>query len=241
MRWTEARAWPRAAPTPRTSSSVHMFEAAGPSAGATGRPGPSPTCLASSWLAQPPPLEAKRSGGRKDNWTGCIDEVLLAPQDEAPRLQAPTKPSRATRWVRLLVASRPSIDADRPPNNRRREGPSSSTTCWCGPATGPRARPEVPGAPTPTTTALLIDEFQDTDPIQVELAVRGRRRSEGRAALDDARRRAGRLFFVGDPKQAIYRFRRADIGLFLPSATASAAAPSISPPTSGRFPASSTG
>ena len=46
---------------------------------------------------------------------------------------------------------------------------------------------------------LLIDEFQDTDPLQTEIA----------DAI--ARGEVGRLFFVGDPKQSIYRFRRADI------------------------------
>ena len=67
-------------------------------------------------------------------------------------------------------------------------------------------------------THLLLDEFQDTDPLQIELAVliatvgdRRRRRGSGRTC----RSTAGRLFFVGDPKQSIYRFRRADIGLFL--------------------------
>jgi ATP-dependent exoDNAse (exonuclease V) beta subunit len=49
---------------------------------------------------------------------------------------------------------------------------------------------------------LLIDEFQDTDPIQVELA--------SYIAGDVP----GKLFYVGDGKQSIYRFRRADIELF---------------------------
>ena len=46
---------------------------------------------------------------------------------------------------------------------------------------------------------LLIDEFQDTDPLQTEIA----------DAI--AQGEQGCLFFVGDPKQSIYRFRRADI------------------------------
>lgn len=56
---------------------------------------------------------------------------------------------------------------------------------------------------------LLIDEFQDTDPIQVELALL--------IACDDPAEPPGdgALFFVGDPKQSLYRFRRADIGLYL--------------------------
>jgi ATP-dependent helicase/nuclease subunit A len=67
---------------------------------------------------------------------------------------------------------------------------------------------------------LLLDEFQDTDPIQIELAVRIAAADPGG---DDARTlpwwevpvAPGRLFVVGDPKQSIYRFRRADISLFL--------------------------
>ncbi|MCC7075989.1 MAG: UvrD-helicase domain-containing protein [Acidimicrobiia bacterium] len=64
---------------------------------------------------------------------------------------------------------------------------------------------------------LLLDEFQDTDPIQIELAVLIASVIEG-VAPDDwtaVEPEAGRLFFVGDPQQSIYRFRRADISLFL--------------------------
>jgi len=64
---------------------------------------------------------------------------------------------------------------------------------------------------------MLIDEFQDTDPIQVELAVRIASADLDQEGKDwqDLSVEPGRIFFVGDPKQSIYRFRGADIGLFL--------------------------
>src|ERR671910_135716 len=67
---------------------------------------------------------------------------------------------------------------------------------------------------------LLIDEFQDTDPIQIELAVliAAPGTDVGEAPWDEIEPRPGHLFFVGDPKQSIYRFRRADISLFLRAA-----------------------
>jgi ATP-dependent exoDNAse (exonuclease V) beta subunit len=67
---------------------------------------------------------------------------------------------------------------------------------------------------------LLIDEFQDTDPIQIELAVliAGPDSGSGNVAWDQVEVRPGHLFFVGDAKQSIYRFRRADISLFLRAA-----------------------
>lgn len=67
---------------------------------------------------------------------------------------------------------------------------------------------------------LLLDEFQDTDPIQVELAVlvTSDDPEAARKPWHEIVPTAGRLFFVGDPKQSIYRFRRADIALFLQAA-----------------------
>ncbi|MBA2574631.1 MAG: UvrD-helicase domain-containing protein [Nocardioidaceae bacterium] len=63
---------------------------------------------------------------------------------------------------------------------------------------------------------LLLDEFQDTDPIQIEIAVRIAGGADASAAnWRDVRMPAGSLFVVGDPKQSIYRFRRADIGMYL--------------------------
>lgn len=61
---------------------------------------------------------------------------------------------------------------------------------------------------------LLIDEFQDTDPLQVELAalIAGGRDWSGDWRSTPVA--GGRLFFVGDPKQSIYRFRRADIAVY---------------------------
>lgn len=68
-------------------------------------------------------------------------------------------------------------------------------------------------------TRLLLDEFQDTDPIQIELAVLIAAADGGPAIGDrpwhDIEIDPGRLFLVGDPKQSIYRFRRADIGVYL--------------------------
>jgi ATP-dependent helicase/nuclease subunit A len=61
---------------------------------------------------------------------------------------------------------------------------------------------------------LFVDEFQDTDPIQAEVLLllagaAGPERDWTRLPL-----RPGALFVVGDPKQSIYRFRRADIDIY---------------------------
>ena len=63
---------------------------------------------------------------------------------------------------------------------------------------------------------LLLDEFQDTDPIQIEIAVRiAGGAAATQAQWEDVHVPTGSLFVVGDPKQSIYRFRRADISMYL--------------------------
>lgn len=59
---------------------------------------------------------------------------------------------------------------------------------------------------------LLVDEFQDTDPLQAALAGWLASAVEDDGALEHAR--PGALFVVGDPCQSIYRFRRADVAVF---------------------------
>ncbi len=63
---------------------------------------------------------------------------------------------------------------------------------------------------------ILIDEFQDTDPIQYEILLYLAEQA-GRHAKDwrNVRLAPGKVFVVGDPKQSIYAFRRADIEAYL--------------------------
>lgn len=63
---------------------------------------------------------------------------------------------------------------------------------------------------------ILLDEFQDTDPLQIEIAVRIAAGVDGgRDRWQDCPVPDGSLFVVGDAKQSIYRFRRANITTFL--------------------------
>ena len=73
------------------------------------------------------------------------------------------------------------------------------------PSHGPRVRLDLARR----FRAVLLDEYQDTDPLQLDIVM-------AIATPPGAPQpRPGQLFFVGDPKQSLYRFRRADIDLFL--------------------------
>jgi ATP-dependent helicase/nuclease subunit A len=63
-------------------------------------------------------------------------------------------------------------------------------------------------------THLLVDEFQDTDPLQAELLLLLAADDPAETHYLQARPIPGKLFVVGDPKQSIYRFRRADVTLY---------------------------
>src|SRR5439155_17542089 len=61
---------------------------------------------------------------------------------------------------------------------------------------------------------ILIDEFQDTDPLQAEIAFYLASEPGHTGDWRSLRLVPGKLTVVGDPKQSIYRFRRADIALY---------------------------
>ncbi|UPK01438.1 UvrD-helicase domain-containing protein [Bradyrhizobium sp. 170] len=61
---------------------------------------------------------------------------------------------------------------------------------------------------------ILVDEFQDTDRVQSEILFSIAATDERVERWEERRLRPGSLFLVGDPKQAIYRFRGADIEIY---------------------------
>lgn len=92
-----------------------------------------------------------------------------------------------------------------------------------------REHPTVQGELAERYQHVLIDEFQDTDPLQAEIVWR----ITGNPTSDDWRTwpsRTGARFVVGDPKQSIYRFRGADASTYAQlteSLTADAASMSV--------------
>jgi ATP-dependent helicase/nuclease subunit A len=60
--------------------------------------------------------------------------------------------------------------------------------------------------------AILVDEFQDTDPVQYEILLfLAEQPDKSAASWRDIELAPGKLFVVGDPKQSVFAFRRADI------------------------------
>jgi ATP-dependent helicase/nuclease subunit A len=156
-------------------------------------------------------------GGRKENWDGHADDIkaLLSEANSAKDgiVEAVVQAALADLLVGLADLT------VRAAEERRREGGLEFHDLLVQARALLRTHPEVTARLHATYTHLLIDEFQDTDPIQLELAVRiaSDGPPDGDAASDwhDWPVPPGRLFFVGDPKQAIYRFRRADVAVFL--------------------------
>src|SRR5262249_34152588 len=64
-------------------------------------------------------------------------------------------------------------------------------------------------------TPIFVDEFQDADPLQAELLLLLAAADPAVRAWRDVTPASGKLFLVGDPKQSVYRFRRADVGIYL--------------------------
>ena len=61
---------------------------------------------------------------------------------------------------------------------------------------------------------FFVDEFQDTDPLQAEILMLLAADDPNEMNWRAVRPIHGKLFLVGDPKQSIYRFRRADAALY---------------------------
>ena len=116
--------------------------------------------------------------------------------------------------VRLLTRARSHAAADRRRLNTLNYGDLLMLT-----ARVLRGNAEVRHALQQKYQFLFVDEFQDTDPIQAEIAflLAADEKSASDSTSCDWRTvalRSGALFVVGDPKQSIYRFRRADIDIY---------------------------
>src|ERR1051325_10836428 len=78
-----------------------------------------------------------------------------------------------------------------------------------------RDHPTVRARIKQTYRAILVDEFQDTDPVQYEIILYlGERAASHQIDWQNIDLEPGKLFIVGDPKQSIFAFRRADIEAF---------------------------
>jgi ATP-dependent exoDNAse (exonuclease V) beta subunit len=159
-------------------------------------------------LSNLPPLRC--SYGRQENWNGVVNEVREAcAAAESARSQILDAVRGAVLLELLPRLIKFVLNAA---DERRVEGRLTFHDLLVHARSLLRGGGDAVAALRRRYKWILVDEFQDTDPIQVELAARLASAAEGAGELRTSR--PGGLFVVGDPKQSIYRFRRADIELF---------------------------
>jgi ATP-dependent exoDNAse (exonuclease V) beta subunit len=152
--------------------------------------------------------------GRAGNWDVPITEVRDAGKDvaEAAAAEVTRVVDRTLRILTRWTAEQVLAAAE----DRRREGRLEFHDLLVLARRLLRRDAEVREALHRSYTHLLLDEFQDTDPIQIELAARITGGAGATAERwQDVAIAPGRLFVVGDAKQSIYRFRRANITTYL--------------------------
>jgi ATP-dependent helicase/nuclease subunit A len=156
------------------------------------------------------------SGGRAGNWPGttvpAVKDAIRAVGEARSALLRPVVDDVLQHL--LVLVAREVVDAA---EARRREGALEFHDLLVLATELLRTDARVRSILHARYTHVLLDEFQDTDPIQIDLAtlIATNASTDELAPWHDLDVDKGRLFFVGDPKQSIYRFRRADIALFL--------------------------
>jgi ATP-dependent helicase/nuclease subunit A len=171
-----------------------------------------------SWAGDFTTEDRYASKGRAPNWGGAPerDRVLGVLSEVAEQLDDLLAGLRAAALAAVMPRIIEFVRSDE--HARGREGKLTFDDLIL------RTRRLLTGSPDAVRSlrerfrALLIDEFQDTDPLQVQIAA---------AFASDPATGAiepGRLFLVGDPKQSIYRFRRADMATYSRTRSAMAAA-----------------
>lgn len=157
------------------------------------------------WLAGLPVARVAKTGSKK-SWSCPVDGVreIVA---EYERCREEARAEVADEVLGALVArlAHEAVDAA---GERRRSGTLRFHDLLVHARDLLVRNPEVLSAVRRRFVQVLVDEFQDTDPLQLQIV----RLVAGDGA--DGRPAEGRLFLVGDPKQAIYRFRGADVALY---------------------------
>jgi ATP-dependent exoDNAse (exonuclease V) beta subunit len=149
-------------------------------------------------------------GGRQDNWSPgvlrTIKDRLLELQDELESLrlaQGDWLAAGAVNWLRGYIDEYQALKA--------REGVLDFDDLLLAARNLLRDNKEVRRDFQERFEAILVDEFQDTDPLQAEIIFFLAEDGAVADSWEKVRLRPGKLFIVGDPKQSIYAFRRADI------------------------------
>ncbi len=134
-------------------------------------------------------------------------DAVLVPDDDVSDPQAA---------VRARLARRIRAEVDRRKRRRGLLSYDDLLTRLADTLTDPDRGPAARATLRERYKVALIDEFQDTDPIQWRILASAF--DDGPAARDPARA----LVLIGDPKQAIYAFRGADVFAYLDAAGAAA-------------------
>jgi len=156
--------------------------------------------------------------GNQKNWTGAVPIGDVRDQMQDARTLLDAEVTHLTDQVIDRIVSVVGAASVAAASRRQRQGQLSfhdllvlARRSLTNEATGPSVRAALHDR----YRHLLLDEFQDTDPIQIELTALI---ADPDTITDDWRQLRpppGSLFFVGDPKQSIYGFRRANIALYL--------------------------
>jgi ATP-dependent helicase/nuclease subunit A len=157
-----------------------------------------------------------RSGGITQNRWRCADDAKQAKNRfeafKSDSLASAIRQWREYRHARLIDFVMPAIEHCE--GLKRDKSRLNYQDLLMGTAKLLGENPELRAYFQDRYTHLLVDEFQDTDPIQAEIMFYLTGQDQNEQDWRKLHPRPGALFVVGDPKQSIYRFRRADIDTY---------------------------